>query len=480
MTERTTSGAARSRWGLLVVISIGTLSSTLDGGSAAVTFPAVARAFDTDTSTVLWITVAFWVTGVGLLLPMGWLGDVAGGRRVFALGSALFALGILLSSMSANVWQLIAFRTFQGVASAMMLSNLNALITANFPASERGKALGVSGAVVGVGLTAGPLVGGALLDVLDWRAVFYFRAPVAALGAVLAWRMLPQDRPEGGRLRIDFIGAAALFGSLASVLLVVNQGGRLGWGSTPVIAMAITAAVCIPVLVWSEGRSRRPILGVTLLRSRQFVFGFMVLVSHYLSHGGIILIAPFFLLDSLGFSASKMGLFLAAFSLGRTFLSPAAGRLSDRFGPRPFLITGNLLIAVALFSLSRQGMDATDVALFSALLLGSAGTSFFEPVVTSVIMGAVPKDRLGTASASVALGRQTAFAVGVTIAGAIFAIRERAYMVGYSVDAAGADVARAQAIAEAFGDTMLAGVALAVLAAVFSLAVHRPATSVHP
>ena len=152
MTERATSVTPRNRWVLLAVISIGTLSSTLDGGSTAVTYPAVARALDTDTSTVLWITVAFWVTGVGLLLPMGWLGDVAGRRRVFALGSALFALGILLSSMSTNIWQLIAFRCFQGVGSAMLLSNLNALITANFPAHDRGKALGVSGAVAAAGV----------------------------------------------------------------------------------------------------------------------------------------------------------------------------------------------------------------------------------------------------------------------------------------------------------------------------------------
>ena len=480
MTERTASKTARNRWVLLAVISIGTLSSTLDGGSAAVTYPAVAKAFGTDTSTVLWITVAYWVTGVGLLLAMGWLGDVAGRRRVFTIGSALFAIGILLSSMSANIWQLIAFRGFQGVGSAMLLSNLNALITANFPAHERGKALGVSGAVVGIGLTMGPLVGGALLDVLDWRAVFYLRAPIAALGALLAWRMLPQDRPEGGGFRIDLIGSAALFGSLASVLLVVNQGGRLGFNSTPVIAMAITAAVCIPVLVWSEGRSARPILGVGLLKSRQYAFGIMVLASHYLSHGGILLVAPFFLLDSLGFSATKMGVFLAAFSLGRTFLSPAAGRLSDKFGPRPFLVFGNLLLAVALFSLSRQGADASDAALFSAMLLASAGTSFFEPVVTSVIMGSAPSDRLGTASAAVAMGRQTAFAVGVTIAGAIFAIRERAFMAGIGADGAGADDARALAIAGAFGDTMLAGVALAVLAAVLSLAVHRPTAFARP
>lgn len=456
---------ARSRAVILAVISLGTLSSTLDGGMISVAFPAIATAFDTDTSTVLWTTVAYWVVAVGLLLTLGWLGDVAGRRVVFASGLTVFAVGLVLTSLSTSIWQLIAFRVVQGVGSAMVLSNLNALITANFPAKDRGKAMGISGAVVGFGLTVGPLLGGVLLDHLGWRAVFYSRIPVSALGAILVWRLLPPDRVAGGTFKVDFIGAAALFGTLSSILLVINQGGRLGFLSAPVVAMAVIASISLPVLVWSERRSVRPIFEMGLLKSRQYGFSMLVLVSHYLSHGGILLVLPFFLLDSLGFSATKMGLFLAAFSLGRTFLAPIAGQLSDRFGPRPFLILGNVFLAVALFWLSRQGTDAGDLALFGGLLLASAGSSFFEPVVTSTIMGSVPEERTGTASASIALGRQTAFAVGVTVSGAIFAIRERVYVAGVGSGDEGGE-----AIAAAFGDTVLAGAFVAAIAIAFSFA----------
>jgi EmrB/QacA subfamily drug resistance transporter len=459
------SAPARSRAVILAVISLGTLSSTLDGGMISVAFPAIAIAFDTDTSTVLWTTVAYWVVAVGLLLTLGWLGDVAGRRVVFASGLAVFAVGLVLTSLSTSIWQLIAFRVVQGVGSAMVLSNLNALITANFPAKDRGKAMGISGAVVGLGLTVGPILGGVLLDHLGWRAVFYSRIPVSALGAILVWRLLPPDRVAGGTFKVDFIGAAALFGTLSSILLVINQGGRLGFLSAPVVAMAVIASISLPVLIWSERRSVRPIFEMGLLKSRQYGFSMLVLVSHYLSHGGILLVLPFFLLDSLGFSATKMGLFLAAFSLGRTFLAPIAGQLSDRFGPRPFLILGNVFLAVALFWLSRQGTDAGDLALFGGLLLASAGSSLFEPVVTSTIMGFVPEERTGTASASIALGRQTAFAVGVTVSGAIFAIRERVYVAGVGSGDEGGE-----AIAAAFGDTVLAGAFVAAIAIAFSFA----------
>ena len=157
-----------SKWTALTVVSFATLMSTLDGGMVNVSYPALAEAFETGVSTVLWVTVSYWITAVGLLLTMGWIGDEFGKRRVFMIGSVVFTLGILISAASFNVWHLIGARIFQGVGSSMILSNLNAMITARFPTKERGMALGVSGAVVGVGLSAGPLLGGPLLDLLDW------------------------------------------------------------------------------------------------------------------------------------------------------------------------------------------------------------------------------------------------------------------------------------------------------------------------
>ena len=451
------------------MVSIGTLMSTLEGGMVNVSYPALVEAFDSDTSTVLWVTVANWVTSVGLLLTLGWLGDVAGRKRVFTLGFVVFALGLLLSAASLNIWQLIGARIFQGVGSSMLLSNLNALIAASFPEGERGKALGISGAVVGVGLSAGPLLGGALLDLLDWRALFYTRAPLGVLGAVLGWWLLPMDRPQGKRPRVDLIGATSLVGTLACFLLFVNQGGRGGFGSLLAVWMALAAGLFLAVLVWSERRSVRPILGTTLFRTRRYTASLLVLGAHYLSHGGIMLLAPFFLIDALGYSATKMGLFVAAFYVGGTFVAPSAGRLSDAVGPRPFLILGNILLAAALLWLSRLGIGTSEVSLLAAMLVAGAGSGFFEPVVTSAIMGSVPGDRLGTASASIAMGRHIAFSVGVAVAGAVFAIRERVHLVTPDLS----DTAlEAGAVAGGFGDTLLVSFVMAAVAVALALRVR--------
>ena len=388
---------------------------------------------------------------------------------MFVLGFVVFTLGIVAAALSANIWQLIGARVFQGVGSSMLLSNLNALIVASFPAGERGKAIGISGGVVGVGLTMGPLAGGLLLDVLDWRALFYSRVPLGVLGSALAWLLLPRDRVVGGRLRIDLLGAGSLFGFLVSALLVVNQGGRLGFGSPLAIGMAVAAVALLPVLLWSERRSARPIVGSTLFMGRQYAVGLLGLVCHYISHGAIMLVAPFFFLDGLGFSATKMGVFIAAFFIGRTFVAPPSGRLSDRFGPRPFLTVGNLLLVVALLWTSSLSTDGSEWWLLSAMLLAGAGSGFFEPVITSFIMGSVPEDRLGTASASVALGRHIAFAVGVAVAGAIFTVRERVYLADLAAPSNVADAAKAEAVARAFADTALAGAVMAAVAVALSL-----------
>ncbi len=457
---------AANRWVLLSVISIGTLMSTLDGGVVGVSYPAVAEAFDADTSTVLWINVAFWVASIGLVMTLGWLGDVAGRRRVFIIGYLVSTAGILLCSASGSIWQLIAFRVIQGVGSSMVLSNLNALIAAEFPPAERGRAMGFSGAVVGVGLTTGPLMGGILLDALDWRALFYVRAPLGALGALLAWWLLADDTPSGGRFRMDYVGAAVLFATMTCFLLAVNQGGRLGYGSPPILALAAATLALAPVLVWTQRRAARPIIEFALFRSRGYAAGLAIVLGHYLAHGPILLVAPFFFIDALGFSESKMGLFVAGFFIGRIFLPPVAGFLSDRFGPRGPLVLGNGMLIASLLWLSRLGTGADEPTIFAAMVLGGMGSAFFEPVVTSVVMGSVPVSRLGTASASVAMGRHVAFSVGVAVAGAIFAIRERLYL----SEAA----AVSEAVAGAFGDSLVAGAVFAAMAVTASFFTPSP------
>lgn len=462
-------GAKDRKWSILTVTSIGTFISTLDGGMMSTALPRLTLQFNTDTSAVLWVNVAFWVTSVGLMLTLGWLGDVAGRRRVFILGFVVFSMGLILGSVSNTLWQLVGSRVIQGIGAAMILSNLNALITDGFPRNERGKAFGISGAVVGVGLSAGPLTGGILLDIFDWRVLLYSRVPLGLIGALLSWWVLPVDAMAIRKFRVDILGALALFGTLASFLVFVNRGGKDGFTSTIAILMAITTLVLLPVLVWSERRSVRPIVDIALLKSRQYSTGLIVHTFHYLSHGGVLLVAPFFLIESLGYSPTRMGVVLASFYIGRTIGAPLAGRLSDKFGPLPFIMLGNFLLASGLLWLCLQGIGTSFLTLISAMLISSLGSACLEPVLTNLIMGSTPEDRRGTASAAIATSRQAAFCVGVALVGAIYVIRERLYLDYNSGSAIDIQRLSYEAIAVGFRDSMMFGVVVVVVAGILSL-----------
>ena len=471
-SPRPRAGPSRgvNRWLVLSVASFGVFNTTFDSGIVPISYPALTEAFNTDPSTILWVSVAFWTTAIGLMMTVGWIGDVAGRRRAFATGFVIVAIGLILASVSQTVWQVIASRVLQGVGTALVLANLTALVGDVFPRGERGRAMGVLGAAVGLGLTTGPLAGGLLLDALDWRALFYVRVPLPLLCAGLALWLLPRDAVRGGSHRLDYVGAVALFGTMASILLVINRGSAVGFGSPVALTMAGLAAVFLPVLVWSQRRSVRPILDFALFKRRLYTFNLGVLITHYIAQGPILLLAPFFFIGAMGFSATRTGVFLAGFTLMRTVVAPASGSLSDRVGFWPLSSLGVLLMGGGLFWLSRLGTGGSEWVVLGSLLLAGLGSALFEPPNSNAILGSVPSERLGTASASIATGRQLSFAVGVALAGAIFTIRERVYRAELSTSALDGGSEIPEAIARAFSDALIAGVVLSAVALVLALA----------
>ena len=455
--------AQRSKWLVLLAACLGNLVLTLDSGIMGVSYPALAEAFATDTSTGLWVSVAFWVTGVGMVMTVGWLGDVGGRRFSYTLGFVLFSAALALCAISTDLWQLIGSRIFMGVGSSMVLAGVNAIILDRFEPESRAKAIGIAGAVVGLGLTAGPLAGGWLLDALGWQALFYMRIPLSLFAAALSWWAL-DSRGSGEReIAVDWLGAVALFSALASFLVVVNRSAEDGPLSPLVLASAALLAVSIPALIASQRRSARPILDFGLFRRAGYGLGLGVLVFHYTSLGAILLLAPFFFIDALGFSATKMGLFIMLHTLMRVFLAPVSGALTHRVGAWTLSGLGLAAMVCSLAWLSALAASgSSELAILGALLLAGVGSALYEPPNTTTIMGSVPADRYGTASASIASGRQLAFSVGVAAAGAIFAVRERAYL--------GALETAERAVALGFSDALLAGATLAGLGVLVSIA----------
>jgi len=421
----------QSKWMILVVAAMGNLVLTIDSGLMPIIYPELATVFNTDTSTILWISVVFWVTTVGLGMTIGWLVDMRDKRSIYSFGFVIFSLALLLASLTSSLWQLILVRIFMGVGSAMILAGVNAIIVDSFHGLERAKAIGFAGAVVGMGLSAGPILGGFLLDYLDWRSLFYCRIPISIVAALLSWLVLKsQPISTDNKLKIEWVGVVSLFACLASIILIFNRGAEVGWGSPVVLIMTAVLLISIPVLFQYQSRSKRPILDLDLFKTTGYGFGLIVLMCHYISLGAIMLLASFFFIDHLEFSATKAGAFLMLYSLMRVFIAPFTGYILRFISTWHLSAIGLALICGSLVWFSFLSVSGSETSIFIALLLIGIGSGIYEPPNTLTIMSSVPSDRYGTASASIASGRQLAFALGVAMCGAINAGRERLYNSG--------------------------------------------------
>jgi EmrB/QacA subfamily drug resistance transporter len=442
--------------------------STLDNGMLSLAYLPLAHYFNVEISSVLWISVAFWITTVGLMHTLGWMGDVFGRKRIYIYGLLVFTIGIMLAAVATNLWVLIFCRVIQAFGAAIILSTYNAFITAIFPSTHRGRALGWSGAIIGIGLSLGPLIGGVLLEIADWKLLFYSRVPIGILAVFLAWYLLPDDSSNPSEsYSIDIKAVIVVFITLGSALILINQLGEHGTISSIVVSSFLAFLIFLPLLIWMEKMSKRPILNISLLKIRQYRYSVFAHITHYLAQSSIIFAIPLLLLGSMGFSATKVGLVMASFSVSRIVVAPIAGRLSDQFGARYFLVVANCILGLGLVSLSFIYAEYPESLLWYSVLFCGLGASLFEPVVTSTIMGSVPQNRLGTASASVGVGRQFAFAVGTTLSGAVYAFQNTQYTKTVSL------VPDGGLVIAALGDVILVGVIIAFISALLSFKIEN-------
>ena len=456
------------KWLVLGTTSMGVILSTMDASAVSLSYPALAATFSTDPSTVVWVGIIYFLFSTGLLLTLGWLGDSLGRNRLYTGGMIVFTLGLGLSASAASIHQLIAYRAIQGIGSAMILATGNALLVAAFPSHQRGTALGLQGIAIGLGLGIGPLISGFLLDVLDWRAVFYVRVPVGLLGLLLAGTLLDRERPRGP-LQADYTGALVLFGCLTAFTLAINQAGRLGPLHAVVLGAAVIAVALFPLFLRIERRVSRPILDLSLFRNRVYRGGLLSLILTSQSWATIALLTPFLMINAMEFPPFRAGLFLTAFAIIRLVFSPAAGWLADRLGTRLLTTTGLLLVVGGLVFISRLDADSSSALLLWGLLIAGVGNALFEPPNTSAIMGSVPGDRLGTAAASLATARQVGLIVGIALGGALFAARSAAYA-GISAAQVAPERLAPAALASGVSDALVAAAALCFLGVFFALA----------
>ncbi len=409
------------KWVVLGVVAAGTLMITLDEGTVRMVLPELGRVFDVPADHIVWVWLIYLLIGAGLMLTLGWLGDAFGRKRVYTTGLILFTVGLSLCSTADGVGLLIVFRGIQAVGAAMTVAMGNAIVTASFPSRERGLALGIMAFVVSVGLLGGPAIGGALVEWLDWRAVFYTRIPVGIVAAVLAILLLRREvLPESLR-QFDRAGAATLFLGVLCILVAINRGPYLGWLSLPVVALLSTGILLLTGFVLIERRARDPVLDMSLFLQRIFATATASHIIFYMATTCVIFALPFVFLDALSLPGSVAGLLLATLYAVRAVASPLAGRISDRIGPWSPSMIGMVTVGAGAALMLSVSVDTSRWDVLLLMTVMGAGMGAFATPNLSTIMGSTSSGQLGTASAVVATSRQIGQSLGLAIAGTAFA-----------------------------------------------------------
>lgn len=411
----TASGQERRIVWIVCVVS--TLASFNTSAPLASILPVLRNSFDTDVASISWVLTIYQLASAALVLTFGRVGDLYGQRFVLRAGLTLFSPAALACALAPNVPFMILARGIQGLGAAMLFSAGPALITRNCPPERRGAALGTQATVVTLAMTLGPIFSGLLTDHIGWQAVFLVSIPPALLAFVIVPRLLPKDTSSGARARFDVAGSVTIGLGLGGLLLALNQGPVWGWTSPFTLGVAALSLLVLVLFVMIERRTPDPMLDLSLFRRPTFVGSSVGAITFYVAISGVLVLVPLDMVEGRGYDVATAGLMLGAQQIARSIASSFGGRLSDRLGTKIPAVGGLLVMMLGVGLLSRMQADSSIVEL--ALLLGvvGLGAGVYLTPNTSAIMGSVPRERQGLASAVVTTARNVGIATGVVMAG---------------------------------------------------------------
>ena len=410
------------KWWVLFAVSVGLFTSVFDHGSINVALPSIADQFNTDLPTTQWIVIGYGLTIAALLLPMGRLSDILGRKKIYLLGFMIFATGGFLAAISPNIELLIGTKIVQGVGSAMTQGTSMAMVISAFGDKDRGRALGLTMSVVGVGAVVGPAIGGFLVDYLGWEAVLYTTAGLGVLSLITAMLILDSKRSGGGdgtNDHFDWLGATFSAATLISLLLAMTLGSRYGWDSLSVITGFVIFLASAGFFIWWELYVESPMLNLRLFGSSLFATGVLASWLSFLGTQPVRFLIPFYLQFVLGFSPSMIGWIIVPSAFCMVVAGPVSGRLSDKYGWRIFNVGGMLVAAIGLLVLVNIDTKDSIMIVLVGMIVQTIGSGTFWPSNNSSILSVVSPASYGVIASFTNLVRNSGNVVGIAVSTAI-------------------------------------------------------------
>lgn len=409
----------RRRLLVLAICCMSLLIVSLDNTVLNVALPSMQKELHASVSGLQWTIDAYTLVLASLLMLSGSTADRIGRRRVFQAGLVIFTIGSLLCSLAPNLDSLIVFRMVQAVGGSMLNPVAMSIITNTFTdPRERARAIGVWGAVVGISMAAGPIVGGLLVDSVGWRSIFWLNLPVGLAALLLTVLFVPESRAPKAR-RPDPVGqllVIALLGSLTYAIIEAPSSSAAG-----VLAFGAVALIALLALLWYEPRRDEPLIDLRFFRSAPFSGATVVAVSAFAALSGFLFLSTLYLQNVRGLDALHAGLWMLPMAVMCFVCAPLSGRLVGSRGPRFSLVTAGIAMTASGLLFAAFEAETSDVTLVIGYVLFGLGFGFVNAPITNTAVSGMPRTQAGVAAAVASTSRQIGGTLGVAVIGSVLA-----------------------------------------------------------
>jgi EmrB/QacA subfamily drug resistance transporter len=404
---------------VLALTSTAYFMVALDATVVSTALPRMQADLHVGLTSLQWTLNSYGIAFAAGIITAAALGDRYGRRRIFIIGLALFTVASAACALAPSASALIAARTAQGLGGAIVLPLSLTILTTAFPAERRGTIVGVYGGLAGLAVAAGPLVGGAVTQGINWHWIFWLNVPIGIAAVVLSQRLLPESR--GARERLDLVGVGLVTGGVVAIVWALVRANQSGWASPEIVTTLSAGAVFLVAFVAWENRVSQPMVPLRLFGSRTFAIGNATtfLMSGAIFAGAYLVSEEFQF--ARGYSPVSTGLRLLPFFGMPMVISPLAGALSDKIGRRPVMVTGLALLTVGFAWVAVRGSLATSwVELTLALLVSGIGISMALPTVPTAVLNAVAPHEMGKASGINYMAQRLGGVFAIAISTAVF------------------------------------------------------------
>ncbi len=398
-----------------IVFIFGLFMDLMDMTIVNAAIPSLRRDFNASTSLVEW-TVTGYLLSLAVVIPAaGWLSDRFGTKRIFILAMGIFVVASAACGLAQTIEQLIVFRFLQGIGGGMMTPVGTAMLSREFPGTERAKASAILSIPVVLAPTMGPVLGGYLIEYVSWRWIFYVNLPVGIAGIAMALTVLKEHQEAYAQRGFDVPGLLTGSGAAAMVLYAVSRAGAEGWGSSQVVGFGLGGLALMAVFTVIELTVKYPILDLRLFKRWLFASGNLMMMPAFAAFGGFGLLLTLFLQDLRGYSALQAGLLQAPSSLGTAISLPLASVLYPRIGPRRMMLGGFGFAALTMLPFYFVGLDTPVWVMMVLLVVRGMPFAFAAVASQTLLFGPIESEKQGPAASIYSTLRQAAASFGVAL-----------------------------------------------------------------